>query len=119
MRGCYYVSTGWSFLQEPRIFSRHGKGRIRFVGTMSWPHSDLISTVKFQRQMSLSALFVSVICSLLALLSSHYTYQSLGHPIVRTLLLPQWMRRLHSNLGASHNELILVTLKLLNAISAF
>jgi nucleolar pre-ribosomal-associated protein 1 len=72
-----------------------------------------------QRQMSLSVLFVSVLGSLLVLLSSHYTYQSLGHPIVKTLLLPQWMRRLHSNLAGSHNELILVTLKLLNAISNF
>jgi len=69
--------------------------------------------------MSLSALFVSVLASVLVLLSTHYTYQSLGYPIIKTLLSPQWMRRLNANLSGSHNELILVTLKLLNAMSAF
>ena len=69
--------------------------------------------------MSRTALFASVLASLLTLLSSHYTYQTFGHPIIKTLLSPPWMRRLNSNLGGSHNELILVTLKLLNAISAF
>lgn len=72
-----------------------------------------------QRQMSLSALFVSVAASLLTLLSTHYTYQSLGQPIIKTLLSPQWMRRLNSNLSGSNNELILVTLKLLNVASNF
>jgi nucleolar pre-ribosomal-associated protein 1 len=69
--------------------------------------------------MSRAALFPSVLASLLTLLSSHYTYQPFGYPIIKTLLSPQWMRRLNSNLGGSHNELILMTLKLLNAISAF
>lgn len=69
--------------------------------------------------MTLSALFVSVVASLLVLLSSHYTYQVLGQPIITTLVSPPWMRRLMSNLGGSHNELVLVTLKLLNAMSSF
>lgn len=69
--------------------------------------------------MSLVTLFVSVLSSLVVLLSSHYTYHSLGLPIVKTLLAPQWMRRIHSNLSGSHNELILVTLRLLNAMSTF
>jgi nucleolar pre-ribosomal-associated protein 1 len=56
----------------------------------------------------------------LALVNTHYTYyQSLGLPIVKTLLSPQCMRRLNSYLAGSHAELILVTLNLLNGISAF
>ncbi|KAF7984362.1 hypothetical protein HWV62_15393 [Athelia sp. TMB] len=46
-------------------------------------------------------------------------WEGANQPIVATLLSPQWMRRLISNLGGSHNELILVTLKLLNAMSSF
>lgn len=69
--------------------------------------------------MSVSALFVSVLASLLELLSSHYTYHALGLPIVKTLLSSQWMRRLNSHLGGTNNELILVTLRLLSALSAF
>ena len=119
MRGCYCPRTGWSFLQELRIYLRHGKDRTRFVATSSLSLQSFNQRREIQRQPSLSVLFVSVLASLLVLLSSHYTYQSLGHPIVKTLLLPQWMRRLHSNLSGSHNELILVTLRLLNVISSF
>jgi nucleolar pre-ribosomal-associated protein 1 len=57
--------------------------------------------------------------ALLTLLSSHYTFQSFGQPIIKALLSPPWMRRLNSYLGSSDNELILVTLKLFNAMSAF
>ena len=69
--------------------------------------------------MSLSALLVSVLASVLELLSAHYTYHPLGFPIVKTLLSSQWMSRLNSHLCGTHNELILVTLRLLNALSTF
>lgn len=72
-----------------------------------------------QRQISLSSLFISIVACLLLLSSSHYTCHSLGQPIMTTLLSPQWMRRLNSNLTGSHNGLILVTLRLLNIMSAF
>jgi nucleolar pre-ribosomal-associated protein 1 len=55
----------------------------------------------------------------LTLLNTHYTYHTLGIPIVKTLLSPQWIRRLNSYIGGSHTELILVTLKLFNGMSAF
>ncbi|THH13851.1 hypothetical protein EW146_g6413 [Bondarzewia mesenterica] len=72
-----------------------------------------------QRQFSLLALLVSTLSSLLTLLSSHYTYHALGHPILKTLLSPQWMHHLNSFLGGSHNDLIMATLKLFNAVSMF
>ncbi|KAG6853529.1 hypothetical protein C0991_003449 [Blastosporella zonata] len=72
-----------------------------------------------QRQNSLFALLVSVLSSLLTLTSSHYTFQALGQPIVKTLLTPTYTRRLNSYLGGTHAELILVTLKLYNALSSF
>ncbi|KAF7365247.1 hypothetical protein MVEN_00396500 [Mycena venus] len=62
---------------------------------------------------------VSLISSLLALLSAHYTFHAAGHPILRTLLTPSWTRKLNSYLGGSHTELLLVTLKLFNSMSAF
>ena len=60
-----------------------------------------------------------MLATILTLLSSHYTYQALGQPIIKTLLTPPWIRRLNSYLGGSNNELILVTLKLFNALSAY
>ncbi|KAF9445509.1 hypothetical protein P691DRAFT_805556 [Macrolepiota fuliginosa MF-IS2] len=71
------------------------------------------------RQPNLPVAVVSVLAALLSVLSSHYTYHALGHPIVKALLAPKWIRRLNSYVGGAHNELILVSLKLLNAISAF
>ncbi|KAF8073491.1 ribosome 60S biogenesis N-terminal-domain-containing protein [Lyophyllum atratum] len=71
------------------------------------------------RQNSIFALVVSVISSLLELLSSHYTFHILGQPIIKTLLTPSYSRRLNSYLGGTHAELILVTLKLFNTMSAF
>ncbi|KAF7299108.1 hypothetical protein MIND_00859100 [Mycena indigotica] len=62
---------------------------------------------------------VSLVSSLLALFNSHYTFHASGLPILRTLISPPWMKRLNSYLGATHNELLLVTLKLFNAMSAF
>ncbi|KAH7907124.1 ribosome 60S biogenesis N-terminal-domain-containing protein [Hygrophoropsis aurantiaca] len=70
-------------------------------------------------QMAALALPVSLLSHILALLSSHLPYHFYGIPIIKTLLSPQWMRKLNSYIGGSHNELILVTLKLFNVMSAF
>ncbi|KAG5724436.1 Laccase-2 [Termitomyces sp. T112] len=72
-----------------------------------------------QRQNSLLAVLISILSSLLTLTSSHYTYQALGQPIIKTILAQTYTRRLNSYLGGSHAELILVTLKLFNAMSSF
>ncbi|KAG6873594.1 hypothetical protein C0995_013967 [Termitomyces sp. Mi166 len=72
-----------------------------------------------QRQISVLVLLVSILSSLLTLTSSHYTYQALGQPITKTILTSTYTRRLNSYLGGSHAELILVTLKLFNAVSSF
>ncbi|KAJ7175823.1 ribosome 60S biogenesis N-terminal-domain-containing protein [Mycena filopes] len=71
------------------------------------------------RQPAVIVLILSLTSSLLALLSSHYTFHAAGHPILRTLLTPPWMRKLNSYIGGSHTELLLVTLKLFNSMSAF
>ncbi|KAJ7505347.1 ribosome 60S biogenesis N-terminal-domain-containing protein [Mycena galericulata] len=71
------------------------------------------------RQPAVIVLILSLLSSLLVLLSSHYTFHAAGHPILRTLLTPSWMRKLNSYLGGSHTELLLVTLKLFNSMSAF
>ncbi|TFK33679.1 ribosome 60S biogenesis N-terminal-domain-containing protein [Crucibulum laeve] len=71
------------------------------------------------RQSSLLAVIVSLFSSILTLLSSHYTHHALGQPIIKTLLNPQYMRKLNSYIGGSSNELILVTLKLFNVMAAF
>ncbi|KAI0938875.1 hypothetical protein AcW1_004074 [Taiwanofungus camphoratus] len=73
----------------------------------------------FQRQMTLLALIVAVLSSLVTLLSSHYTYQSLAQPIIRTILSPEWIHRLHSYLGGANAELILVSLKMFNSLTNF
>ena len=62
---------------------------------------------------------VAVLSSLLMLLSSHYAFHPLGQPIIKTLLTPPYIRRLNQYLGGTHNELILVTLKLFNGMSSF
>ncbi|KAA1478653.1 hypothetical protein DENSPDRAFT_692792 [Dentipellis sp. KUC8613] len=72
-----------------------------------------------QRQSSLHALVVSVLASLLNILSTQFTFQAYGQAILKTLLSTKWMNQLNSYLGGSHNDLIMSTLKLLNAMSAF
>ncbi|SJL01120.1 uncharacterized protein ARMOST_04437 [Armillaria ostoyae] len=72
-----------------------------------------------QRQTVLISLLLSVLAVTLSLLSSHYTYHSLGHPVVKKLLLSQWTRKLNSYISGSSNDLILSTLKLYNSLSAF
>ncbi|KAJ6559224.1 ribosome 60S biogenesis N-terminal-domain-containing protein [Mycena vulgaris] len=71
------------------------------------------------RQPAVIVLIVSLLSSLLPLLSSHYAFHAAGHPILRTLLTPPWMRKLNSYIGGSHTELLLVTLKLFNSMSTF
>ncbi|KAJ3573727.1 hypothetical protein NP233_g2249 [Leucocoprinus birnbaumii] len=71
------------------------------------------------RQTNLLVAIISVLAVLLPLLSTHYTNHALGYPVIKSLLSPQWMRRLNSYVVGAHNELTLVTLKLLNAISGF
>ncbi|KAJ6613338.1 ribosome 60S biogenesis N-terminal-domain-containing protein [Mycena sp. CBHHK59/15] len=71
------------------------------------------------RQPAPMVLILSLLSSLLVLLSSHYTFHMAGHPILRTLLTPLWMRKLNSYLGGAHTELLLVTLKLFNTMSVF
>ncbi|KAJ6508841.1 ribosome 60S biogenesis N-terminal-domain-containing protein [Mycena sanguinolenta] len=71
------------------------------------------------RQPASIAPILSLISSLLTLLSAHYTFHAAGHPILRTLLTPQWMKKLNSYIGGAHTELLLVTLKLFNSMTAF
>ncbi|KAI9448397.1 ribosome 60S biogenesis N-terminal-domain-containing protein [Lactarius indigo] len=72
-----------------------------------------------ERQMSLIALLVSVLSSLLTILSTQYTHHKLGQPILKTLLSPDYLFYLNSYLTGSHNELIIASLKLFSTMSAF
>lgn len=67
----------------------------------------------------MTTLSVSVLACLLTLLSSHFIYQDLGQPIIKSLLSSYWLRKLELYLGGSHTDLTLVTVKLLNAISNY
>ncbi|KAF9807927.1 hypothetical protein IEO21_08001 [Rhodonia placenta] len=71
------------------------------------------------RQMNLLSLVVSVLSSMITLLSAHYLYQPLAQPIVKSLVSPQYSHRLNTYLGGSHNDLVLVTMKLFNSLSNF
>ncbi|KAI6110769.1 ribosome 60S biogenesis N-terminal-domain-containing protein [Pisolithus croceorrhizus] len=81
--------------------------------------SDLFDAWDRTNQLSTIALLVTIMSSTLTLLSSHLPYHQYGLPIIRTLLSTRWTRQLSAYLGGSHNDLILATLKLFNAISAF
>jgi len=70
-------------------------------------------------QMPTQALVVSLFSSLLSLFSYHLPDHSYGVPIIKTVLSPQWSRKLNSYISGSHNEQILASLKLFNAISIF
>ncbi|KAF8271677.1 ribosome 60S biogenesis N-terminal-domain-containing protein [Lactarius quietus] len=72
-----------------------------------------------ERQMSLIALLVSVLSSLLTILSTQYTVHKLGQPILKMLLSPDYLFYLNSYLTSSHNELVIASLKLFGAMSAF
>lgn len=69
--------------------------------------------------MSLIALLVSVLSSLMTILSTQYTHHKLGQPILKKLLSPDYLFYLNSYLTSSHNELIIASLKLFSAMSAF
>ncbi|KJA21610.1 hypothetical protein HYPSUDRAFT_87850 [Hypholoma sublateritium FD-334 SS-4] len=71
------------------------------------------------RQSSLIALILSVLSSVLTLLSAHYTDHVLGQPVMKALLVPSRFRQLNSYIGGSHNDLIIMTLKLYNVMSNF
>ncbi|KAI6003337.1 ribosome 60S biogenesis N-terminal-domain-containing protein [Pisolithus marmoratus] len=81
--------------------------------------SDLFDTWERTNQLSTIALLVTILSSILILLSSHLSYHPYGLPIIRTLLSTHWTRRLTTYLGGSHNDVILATLRLFNAMSAF
>lgn len=69
--------------------------------------------------MSTQALVTALFSSLISLFSYHLPDHSYGVPIIKTLLSPQWLRKLNSHISGNHNELILVTLKLFHSISTF
>ncbi|KAG1732022.1 uncharacterized protein EDB91DRAFT_1251955 [Suillus paluster] len=79
---------------------------------------DIFELWESSNQSSSQSLLVSLLSSVLTLLYSHFPYHSHGIPIIKTLLSPKWMRRITSYVSGS-NELILISLKLLNAISHF
>jgi nucleolar pre-ribosomal-associated protein 1 len=79
---------------------------------------DIWSGVNVRQSTLLSAV-VSALASIVMLSSTHYTSHSFGQPIVKSLLSSPWIQHLNSYLSSSHNDLIIATLKLYNAISAF
>ncbi|KIO12008.1 hypothetical protein M404DRAFT_994067 [Pisolithus tinctorius Marx 270] len=81
--------------------------------------SDLFNAWERASQLPTIALLVTILSSTLTLLSSHLPYHSYGLPLIRTSLSTHWIRRLSTYIGGSHNDVILATLKLFNAISAF
>ncbi|KAG8218152.1 hypothetical protein J3R82DRAFT_3694 [Butyriboletus roseoflavus] len=80
---------------------------------------DLFNIWGTVNDMSTQALVTSLFSSLLSLFSHHLPDHSYGVPIIKMILSPQWLRKLSSYIGGSHNEQILATLKLFNAISTF
>ncbi|KAJ3554485.1 hypothetical protein NM688_g3084 [Phlebia brevispora] len=71
------------------------------------------------RQLSLLSLVISTLSAILSLTSSHYSYHSTAVPIAKALLTSQWSSKLNVYLSMSHNELLLVTLKLYYVLSSF
>jgi nucleolar pre-ribosomal-associated protein 1 len=55
----------------------------------------------------------------MTILSTQYTHHKLGQPILKMLLSPDYFFYLNSYLLSSHNELIIASLKLFSAMSAF
>ncbi|KAG8860187.1 hypothetical protein FRB91_004580 [Serendipita sp. 411] len=64
-------------------------------------------------------LALGVLAALLTLLSIHQPYHVLGVPILRALLAPQAGRRLNAHLNSAQTDLVLVALKLWNAMSDY
>ncbi|TRM62838.1 ribosome 60S biogenesis N-terminal-domain-containing protein [Schizophyllum amplum] len=71
------------------------------------------------RQPQVPALCCSVLACMLTLLSSHLPYHGTGMQIVKSLLQDHWTRRVMLALSGSSNDLVLATLKLLNAMAGF
>ncbi|KAG1740308.1 ribosome 60S biogenesis N-terminal-domain-containing protein [Suillus lakei] len=90
---------------------------VQWMESSSGAH-DIFEIWEGTNQSSSLSLLVSLLSSILTLLSSHFPYHSHGIPIIKTLLSPKWMRKITSCISGS-NELILVSLKLLNTISHF
>jgi nucleolar pre-ribosomal-associated protein 1 len=64
-------------------------------------------------------LAIAILAALLTLLSQHFIYQSDGDPIIQQLVSSMYMRRLNAHLGGAQHDLILMTLKLFNAMVGF
>ncbi|KAH9936862.1 ribosome 60S biogenesis N-terminal-domain-containing protein [Epithele typhae] len=71
------------------------------------------------RQTSLLAVVVGLLSAVVTLLSTHYSYHSYAQPILRSLLSQQWTQQLNMYVSGQHTELVLVSLKLYNALSNF
>ena len=67
----------------------------------------------------MEAICLSVLETLLTATTQYLVYQPLGHPIVKSLLAPRWLRKLATHLSGGHVELCISSLKLLTAISNF
>ncbi|KAI0075408.1 hypothetical protein K474DRAFT_1664265 [Panus rudis PR-1116 ss-1] len=71
------------------------------------------------RQHALLSVIVSLLSNAVTLLSSHYTYHATATPVLQKIMSPSWMTRLNSYITSSYNDLVLMTLKLLNSLSLF
>ncbi|TCD60982.1 hypothetical protein EIP91_009190 [Steccherinum ochraceum] len=71
------------------------------------------------RQHAIQSAIVSLLSALLTLLSSHYSFQPLGAPIVNTLLSSQWLPKLNGYLASTNRDLVLFTLKLFNSLTLY
>ncbi|KAG6375258.1 ribosome 60S biogenesis N-terminal-domain-containing protein [Boletus reticuloceps] len=80
---------------------------------------DLFDVWGKVNEMSTQVLVMSLFSSLLSLFTCHLPDHSYGVPIIKTVLSPQWLRKLNSYISGSHNERILATLKLFDSISTF
>ncbi|KAG1766782.1 ribosome 60S biogenesis N-terminal-domain-containing protein, partial [Suillus occidentalis] len=90
---------------------------VEWIGSSAGAH-DIFEIWEGTNQSFALSFLMSLLSSVLTLLSSHFPYHSHGIPIIKTLLLPKWMRKIASFISGS-NELILVSMKLLNTISHF
>lgn len=57
--------------------------------------------------------------SLLSLLSAQYIYHSIGLPVLKALLATPSTRRLNAHLNSAQTDLVLVALKLWNAMAEY
>ena len=114
----YLRRLGWRRIRARMTSSTYGIEQTRCV-VRALLTADTLTYRNLQRQISLLALVVSVVSCLVTLLSSHYTYHSTCRPILQSILSQKWSTRLNTYLAGTHSELILMTLKLYNGVSAF